>query len=266
MLHGDAGALLELLHERPRGVRVGVVVEAHGLAREDLRVEDGPALAAEAVERGGLVRVLAVAQLVRAGEFERGAPGQVHGVPGEVRGDGRVVRAGVREGLAGERAPLVQVEVSLQSAGVVGGVHEDDHAGEVLRGRAQHGGPADVDVLQGLGLGHAARDRLAEGVEVDAHEVDGVDAVRGELREVPLVAPREDAAVNAGMQRLDAAVEDLGEAGDVADGGGVQARLAQGGEGAAGGDEVPAPLGEASREVDDAGLVADAQECAHVAP
>ena len=75
-----------------------------------------------------------------------------------------------------------------------------------------------------------------------------------------VVADGEDAAVDARMQRLDPAVEHLGKAGhlgDVAHGqAGVGQRLAR----AAGGDQFDAEGGQAAGEVDQAGLVADAEQ------
>ena len=65
-----------------------------------------------------------------------------------------------------------------------------------------------------------------------------------------------------GMQRLDAAVEDFGvagEGGNIDDG---QACVAQGGGGAAGGQELDAERGEAAGEVEQAGFVGYAEQCA----
>ena len=62
------------------------------------------------------------------------------------------------------------------------------------------------------------RDRLLERVEVDADEVDRLDAVllhRGDV--LGVVALGEQAAVDLRVQRLDPAVHHLGEAGDLAD-------------------------------------------------
>ena len=57
----------------------------------------------------------------------------------------------------------------------------------------------------------------SNGIEVDADEVDRLDAVllhRGDV--LGVVAQGEQAAVDFGMQRLDPAVHHLGEAGDFA--------------------------------------------------
>ena len=79
-------------------------------------------------------------------------------------------------------------------------------------------------------------------------------------RVLGIVADGEDAAVDARVQRLDAAIEHLGKAGhvgDVAHGqAGVGQRLAR----AAGGDQLDAEAGQAASQVDQAGLVADAEQ------
>ena len=111
----------------------------------------------------------------------------------------------------------------------------------VLGGGAQHGRPADVDVLHALGEGRArARDGGAEGVQVAGHEVDGREAVAVEVRAVGgQVAPREDARVHGGMERLHAPVEHLRQARDLLDAGDGDARRLDGAARAAGGDELP---------------------------
>ena len=87
----------------------------------------------------------------------------------------------------------------------------------VLRRRAQQGGPADVDLLDRVVPIHVeAADGLLEGIEVDADEVDRLDPVRGEVRDVLRdVATGEDAAVHGRVQRDDAMAEHLGEAGEL---------------------------------------------------
>ena len=75
-----------------------------------------------------------------------------------------------------------------------------------------------------------------------------------------ILAPMQDAAVNFGMQRLDAAIEHLGKAGEfrnIFDG---DAGIAQQLGGASGGDEFDAEGGELAREVYQAGLVGNAQD------
>jgi hypothetical protein len=74
-----------------------------------------------------------------------------------------------------------------------------------------------VDVLDDLLLACiAARNRLLEGVEVDAHEIDLLDPLlAGGLQVGVLVAAREQPRIQPWVQRLDATVHDLGKAGEV---------------------------------------------------
>ncbi len=102
---------------------------------------------------------------------------------------------------------------------------------------------------------------LLEGVEVDDDHVDGLDAVRVDGGDVlGVAADVEDAAVDVGVEGLDAAVEHLGEAGEVGDVADFEAGVAEGVGGAAGGDELDAVAGEGAGEVDEAGLVGDGEE------
>ena len=83
----------------------------------------------------------------------------------------------------------------------------------VLRGRPQHGGAADVDLLDRLLPRDAgAGDGVLERVEVDADEVERRDAVPLEVGDVlGDIAAGEDASVNGRMQRHDPVAEHLGE-------------------------------------------------------
>ena len=102
---------------------------------------------------------------------------------------------------------------------------------------------------------------LLKGVEIHHHHVDGLDGVLCDGGHVlGVVADVQDAAVDLGVKRLHAAVEHLGEAGQVADVADRQAGVAQGPGGAAGGDQVHAEGGEGAGEVDQAGLVGDGEQ------
>jgi hypothetical protein len=183
---------LELAQEPPCRVEVEQVVVGELLAlvlthhRE--QVHAGAHLL---VVRGALMRVLAVGQvgdlLVRPDEQGR----EVVGALGEPAGDRRVVAGGVGERVARKRLARLDREraagrLQLGEHAVVGLRLDDDRRERVvLRGRANHRRPADVDVLDDLGVGHAAPGGGAlEGVEVDAHEIDGLDAVLRERGDV----------------------------------------------------------------------------------
>ena len=72
-------------------------------------------------------------------------------------------------------------------------------------------------------------DGRLEGVEIDDQQVDGRDAVRlGGAGVLGVAADGEQAAVHLGMQRLEAAVHHLGEAGVLGDVGDGDAGVLQG--------------------------------------
>jgi hypothetical protein len=75
-----------------------------------------------------------------------------------------------------------------------------------------------------------------------------------------IAAHIEDAAVDFGVQRLDAAVEHFGEAGEVGDFAHGEAGVAQGFRGASGGNQLDFMASETLREIHEAGFVRHAQQ------
>src|ERR1017187_4863610 len=134
----------------------------------------------------------------------------------------------------------------------------------VLGGGAQHGGPADIDVLDQFGERCAGPGGdFLETVQVHHHHVDGHDAVRLDGRHVFGVgAHGENAAGDLGVHGLDAAIQHLGKSRDVADIGDGDAGVAQQPPGAARGDEFGAHGGEGGGEFEDAALIGDAEQYA----
>ena len=145
--------------------------------------------------------------------------------------------------------------------GVVGGRRDDGDVVKILGGGANHGWPADVDVLDQFIEGDAGLSRsFFEGVEIHHHHVDGSDAVFGDSRYVfGIFAAMQDAAVNFGVQSLDSAVEHLGESGEVGDVFHCDAGVAQEFGGASGGDEFDAESGEFAGEIYESGFVGDTE-------
>jgi hypothetical protein len=144
----------------------------------------------------------------------------------------------------------------FEHARIVGGIDHHHHAAEVLGGGAQHGGAADVDHLHGVREGGAAGDRLLEGIEVDHHQVDALDAVRRQgVQMLGHLAVRQHAAVDLGMERLHPAVEDLGEAGDIRHGHHGDGLLLQGLQRAAGRDDLDPEAGQSTGQLVEAGLI-----------
>ena len=260
---------LELVHQPATGVHVQQVVERQLLAVQlgDHREQVG-SRSHLGVVGGALVGVLAVGKLEHL--LERGGelPGEVVLALGEPAGDGGVVARRVGEGLEGEALagaigqPPVALAQLLEHRVVALG--RDHHRREVVvlgRGPDQRG-PADVDVLDHLAGLHPALGRHPlEGVEVHAHQVDGLDLVLVQRVHVLLArAHREEPGVDARVKRLDPAVEDLGEAGVAlhrADRDALGLELAGG---AAGGHDLHPELGEPAGEVRQTPLVGHRQE------
>ena len=114
----------------------------------------------------------------------------------------------------------------------------------ILGGGPDHGWTTDVDVFDGGLKGHRrVCHRLAEGIEVHHHHIDGSDALGGQIGLVTgLVATGQDAAVNPRMQGLDPAPEDLRGSGVLSHLGDGQSGGLQGRSGTAAGDQGIARL------------------------
>src|SRR3954453_4203951 len=222
------------------------------------------------VVRAALVRVLPVAKVhhLRERGDERVRERLDVGEPVRDRG---LVRRGRRERLRRERAARGEAELArlaqlCEHRGVPVRPAKRCAVRKVLRWPAQHRGAADVDHLDGFLLAHAvATGDLAERIEVDADEVEGLDRVLGEggcvLR---VVAARQDRGVNPRMQRLDTAAEHLGNAGELFDAlDGHPDLVLEEVRWAAAGDELPAELREAASESLQPDLVVDGDQCAH---
>ena len=136
-------------------------------------------------------------------------------------------------------------------------VDDDSHVGMVLRGRPNHRGPADVDLLDGVERRGAGCHGRGERIEVDHHELERRDA---EFRELGLVVLEaqvgEQPGVDGRVQRLDPPVERLRESGDALDIRHVETRLSDGGCRRPRRDELDALADERCRELDEPGLVA----------
>ena len=274
VLDDDAGRLGEGLHALPRRVGVADVVVRELLA---LQLPVGRDRARGrlfvAVERRLLVRVLAVAQVLHlrgleveaVGEGRRRAVGAARRQP---VADRAVVGRRVRERLPRQRESRrrgQRAAVGLEFGDerrIVRGIDDDADVLPVLRRGAHHRRTADVDVLDRVVQRAAGpRDGLAERVQVDDDQVDGRDRVLLERRGVRRdVAAREDAAVDLRVQRLDAAVEHLGEARVIADLGDGESRVGERLRRAPGREQPHAEPREGARELDHAGLVGNGNQ------
>ena len=224
--------------------------------------------AAFGVVGGALVRVLAVGELHHLLVVAQDVAREVAFGLGEPVGDQKVVVGRAVEGLGGEvaaggRRELAAVCLELvEHGGVVVGFGDDGHALVVLGGGADHGGPADVDHLDDGVLGRAAlRGDLFERIEADDDHVDRLDAVLGDgLHVLGVVAPGQDARLDARVHGLDAAAEHLGELGDVGHLGDRDALVAEHPGGAAGRDDLDSHAGQGARELFETGFVEDGDE------
>ncbi len=216
---GDA-RLREVVCRPPCRVRVDVVVVRHLFAVQLLGIRE--TAAAIGIQRGFLVRVLAVAEYglaVPRCREERGEPvGVGGGVRGhEVRRDSHVVGGRVRKGLPRQPLALVERKAALshgpQHVVVPRRAHHHRHRRVVLRGGAHHRRPADVDLLHAFVRRGAGCDRLHERIQIHHHELERLDARVTKLsRVVGLAKVRQDSRMHRGMQRLDPALEKLRKA------------------------------------------------------
>ncbi len=198
------------------------------------------------VERGPLVRVLSVGEVEDLLVGEREVLGVVLVMGREPAADRGVVAGGLRERLVGQPVPgrlgdLPAGLLELGEHGVVGlRLDKHGHAAVVLGRGADHRRPADVDVLdRNVGIHLAVGDRLLERVEVDADQVDRLDPLALEGRDVlGVVAAGEQRRVQPRVQRLHPPAEDLGRARELGDIGDLDPGLAQRGGGAAGGEDL----------------------------
>ena len=212
-----------------------------GFSAQDLRALEGEAGVGR--EHGDLVGVRVLAE--------------VGGGPG---GHGVVVRRGVGEGQGGQAPAGAQVEAAglggLDDLAVAGRVHDDRHGRVVLRGRAHHGRPADVDLLDDGVLRGARVHGVHERVEVHDDEVERLHLELAQLGHVVLTTTvGQDARVHARVQRLHAAVQALLEPGDLGDLGDGHAGGGDALGGGAGRDDLHARGVEPGGELLEAGLV-----------
>ncbi len=168
------------------------------------------------------MRVLAVAEfhLPAGGDAQHGWEEVVAVIRAvEIRGDHRIVPRRMMEHLACECGAGGFSQRSaggpelFQDRGIFPRVHNHRLVAEILCGRAQHAWPADIDLFHRFGERHAGTCHgLGKRIQVHHHHVDGTDAVFLQLaRMIRVVSHGQKRAVNRRMERLDAAVKNLGE-------------------------------------------------------
>ncbi len=256
-------ARIEFRDKLQRRIGIRNIVEGKRFALQLAGGRDAEPPIARQIETGGLVRVFAVAE----GAREAAAKGPAWPVPSVGRGsqpigDGCVVGGGTREGPLGEAQargaggrPAMAREFGDQRPVVVTVDHNRDIA-MIFCCSADHGGAADVDVLDAFGERRALGHGLLERVQIDDQEIDRRDVVglhRSDM--IRIVAARQKAPMHLWVERLESPIHHLGEAGqagDVADWkpSGGQCRVS-----ASGRNELDAVLQKSGREFDDVRFV-----------
>ena len=126
---------------------------------------------------------------------------------------------------------------------------------------ANHRGAADVDILDALLEGGALVDRGLEWIEINHQQIDRGDAmVLHRLRMLGIVADREQAAMNLGMQGLDPSIHHFRKGRELRDIPDRQPRLGDLLGGASRGDQFDAVTNKRAGEVDQSGLVRNGQQ------
>ena len=258
----------ELGNQLEGGIGIAIVVVGQLLALKLPRGRHPQAPVAGAVEGRRLVRVLAIAQLLRQppcqncrvgkrGPFLARHPLGDCGVIGRRQGIGLA-----RQGLPHRYADRSALGRDLgEHRVVIGGVGYNRHEIAVLRGGADQRHPANIDALNTI-LGAGSRgDRLGKRIEVADDEVDRRDPPFGEYRKIVRpVAPRQEARMDRRMKRLHPAVEHLGEAGNRRHLGDRQPGCRKDTRRPAGRDQGDAARCQRSGKRDDPGLVGDGNE------
>ena len=218
------------------------------------------------------MRVFAVAQLLQLGELkvEFLAPRAGFSLavePAQVVGDSAVVARGVVEGLAGKPETGFSRQLAIAGQELVGHqrvirrLHHHRHVRMILGRGPDHGGAADVDLLDDLVERRLPRHRGLERVQVHHHHVDGVDAQLFHLGAVLRLVPEgQDAAVDLGVERLDPAVHDFREPGDIRHLGHVDAVLSQQCGGPSRGQDLDAQSRQLFGKIDDTVLLGYANQ------
>ena len=258
VLEDADGGAAEIEDEVGSGLDVEYVRVAEFLA-----LDLGKAGAEIAIERGFLVRVIAVAEFL----IERQADSEVTTgavfALAEVVGDGGIIlrraeKNFYRQFLAQRQGGVAAVICHLlQHARVVLRVGNDGDAIIVFRSTTQHRGTTDVDIFDGFLKRHAlAHDGLLEGVEIDHNQVDGGNGVLSGLGLVlGIVAFLQEAPVDFRVESFHTALEKFGGTSVVSDIDDGEPGLTQGLRGAAGGEEFDAKTVKALSKFDQARLV-----------
>jgi len=272
MFDDDAGWRLETFYAFPGCIGVGEIVVGEFLALQLAGRDQGARRGMQiAIQRCALMRIFAITQILHFHEAAIGLCGKfaaraVGLQRRQIIADGCIV---IRDAIEGRHRQCKARAVRQCATGtpqfvehgvVLCRVGDYADAAPVLGGRAHHGRAADVDVFDGV-FQRAARlgNGRLERIEIDHQQVDGWNFRSGQRLHVgSYFAPRQQPAMDARMQRLDAAIEHFRETRVIGHFGDRESRIAQHFGGAAGGQQCNAETGQRSGEFENAGLVGDA--------
>jgi hypothetical protein len=223
--HDGRVRFAELGDQLQRGIRIVDIVVAEFLALDLFGLGDAAGVRPGGnVEGSLLMRILSVAKwhLQRGREGPAFRPALLLVAKSKPLRDHGIVGGSQRERLGRHalaeferRRPAVAFQLG-EELFIVCRIGDDRHVGVVLRGRTDHRGTADVDILNDFVATGAPHEGRFERIEIDDDEVDRRDSMLLHRRCVPgIVAHSEKSAVHLWMERLHPPIHHLREAGNV---------------------------------------------------
>ena len=236
---------------------------------EFLPLQFAEVVAKRTVEPGLLVWIVAITQLPLQGQHGRETRRSAVVALAEIVRDRSVIVRRALEDLERQFLPQPQAGVPLvtphllQHTFVILRVGHHRHGSGILGRAPQHGGPPDINILDGFLHGHLLlRNGLLEWVEIDYCQVDRLDPVLLRLTQVLLgITLVQESAVHLGMQGLDPSLEQLRRLRIIGYIDHRQIRIAQGLRGPSGREQLHLELlMQSSRKIDQTRLARDREE------
>ena len=211
------------------------------------------------IEGGLLMRILTIAQC--AGLVQREGL-EIVGV--QPVGNCAIVGNKFHESMAaqlvrelGGHGAALRIELG-DKIGVLRDIRKNGNMRTILDCGAHHGRTAHINVLVDFFRGFSRRKRMLEGIEVDDEQVNGIEAQALHVGDVTyVITPREQAAMNARMQRFDTSLHRFRVPGELRDFGDRQAVIKQRFGSAAGSDQLNVVGVQGLREFNETSLIAD---------
>ena len=220
MFDDARGGRFKFADQIPRAVQIEQI---HERKRDAVQLFGGRQSAARrvafAVKRGALMRVFAVTQILRFFKSEGQRLRQQSAA--QVLGDGRIIRRGVRVGFDRQFLTRFRFGRAVLQFGkylrVIIGIDDDGDGREIFGSGTNHRRATDVDVFDGFFGRHiGARNRGFKGIQIHAHQVNRRDIVIFQRHQMLRhIAPRQQSAMNRGMQSFDATIHHFGKIRDL---------------------------------------------------